>query len=211
MRKIFILLCVIALALTTTSFAIPVAAPETEATIPTTVPAETEPLEAEPTIIPTEAPTEPIETVPPTEFVPPEEWTSTTEGVNWYSDYRVYPTNEVTTAAGGYEIDIDFFAKLLYCEAGAMNWAGQVYTASAILNFCDRYEISMWEAGHTRKYFAVAPYVDYAEPTSEQYAVIDFVLMGGRIGEINHFRSGGKYHSFGTPICEVDGHYFSIA
>ena len=38
--------------------------------------------------------------------------------VNWYSDYRVYPIGKVTTTAGGEEFDIDFLAKLLYCEAG---------------------------------------------------------------------------------------------
>ena len=130
--------------------------------------------------------------------------------VHWYSTYRVYPTFEPTTHAGGAEIDIDFFAKLLYCEAGSMSWEAQVYTASAILNFCDRYNVSMWDAGHNIKQFAVAPYVDEAIPREEQYEVIEYVMSGWRIAEICHFRMN-RYHTFGMPICEVDGHYFSVA
>ena len=129
--------------------------------------------------------------------------------VNWYSDYRVYSTGEITTTAGGKSFDIDFLAKLLYCEAGGMNWEGQVYTCSAILNFCDVEKRSLWEAGHDRNCFEPAPYVDNANPTKTQYEVIDWVINGGRIEKICYFRSGGKYHSFGTPVCEVDGHYFS--
>lgn len=181
---------------------------------PTQFPAQTEPTEI---IEPTE-PTEPtipeIEpTEPPTEVPSPGDEVPSVPDSNeviWYSDYRVYPTNEITSLAGGAEFDIDFFAKLLYCEAGGMTWEGQVYTASAILNFCDRYKISMWEAGHTTNMFAVAPWVDEANPKQMQYDVIEYVLNGGRIGEICHFRSK-HYHTFGTPICQVDGHYFSIA
>lgn len=129
--------------------------------------------------------------------------------VNWYSDYRVYPTGKITTTAGGEEFDIDFLAKLLFCEAGGMNWEGQVYTCSAILNFCDVEKRSLWDAGHDINCFEPAPYVDKATPTAVQYEVIDWVLSGGRIEKISYFRSGGKYHDFGTPVCEVDGHYFS--
>lgn len=130
--------------------------------------------------------------------------------VNWHSDYRVYMTGEVTTKAGGYDFDIDFLAKLLFCEAGGMNWEGQLYTCSAILNYCDVQGRSLWDAGHDSRCFEPAPYVDDAEPTQEQYKVIDFVLNGGRIEKICYFRSGGKYHDFGIPVCEVDGHYFSM-
>ena len=129
--------------------------------------------------------------------------------VNWYSDYRVYLTGEPTITAGGYDFDIDFLAKLLFCEAGGMNWEGQLYTCSAILNYCDVQGRSLWDVGHDSRCFEPAPYVDDVEPTQEQYKVIDFVLNGGRIEKICYFRSGGKYHNFGTPVCEVDGHYFS--
>lgn len=129
--------------------------------------------------------------------------------VNWYSDYRVYPTGKITTTVGGEDFDIDFLAKLLFCEAGGMNWEGQVYTCSAILNFCDVEKRSLWDAGHDISCFEPAPYVDKATPTAVQYEVIDWVLNGGRIEKISYFRSGGKYHDFGTPVCEVDGHYFS--
>ena len=130
--------------------------------------------------------------------------------VVWYSNYRVESTGEKTTTAGGAEFDIDFLAKLLYCEAGGMNWEGQAYTCSAILNFCDVENRTLWDAGHDVNCFEPASYVDYMMPTETQYEVIDWVLNGGRIAEICYFRSGGMYHDFGTPVCEVDGHYFSI-
>lgn len=130
--------------------------------------------------------------------------------VNWYSDYRVYLTGEPTTTVGGYDFDIDFLAKLLFCEAGGMNWEGQLYTCSAILNYCDVQGRSLWDVGHDSRCFEPAPYVDDVEPTQEQYKVIDFVLNGGRVEKICYFRSGGKYHDFGIPVCEVDGHYFSM-
>lgn len=156
-----------------------------------------------PTEMPTEPPTEPVTEPAPTESTWPEE-------VKWYSDYRVYPTGKVTTTAGGYSFDIEFLAKLLYCEARGMTWVGQVYTCSAILNYCDVQRHSLWDAGHDRNCFEPAPFVDKVKPNKMQYEVIDYVLNGGRIGEICYFRSGGKYHSFGIPVCEVDGHYFSI-
>lgn len=194
-----------------------VAPPTEEVTVAPSEPIEeTESMEpTEPIVEPTES-IEPIEpTDPITEETPVAPSTPITvpnkSCVNWYSDYRVYPTGEITTKAGGYDIDIEFLAKLLNCEARGMNWEGKVYTCSAILNFCDRYELSVWVAGHTYNCFSVAPYVDDATPTQAEYDIIDHVLNGGRIGEICHFRSGGKYHDFGRPICEVDGHYFSIA
>ena len=102
----------------------------------------------------------------------------------------------------------DILAKLLYCEAGNQSWEGQVYTCSAILNFCDRNNISIWDAAHNRNYFEPAPFVDDAEPTSVQYEVIYYVLNGGRIPEICWFRTD-YYHDFGTPVCKVGDHYFS--
>lgn len=156
---------------------------------------------------PTTASTEPIENTKFTEPYPAM-WVIENSCVNWYSEYRVYATGEPTYTAGGAEIDIEFLAKLLYAEAGGMNWEAQVYTCSAILNFCDRYGKSVWEAGHNADNFAVAPYVDYVQADNIQHEVIDYVLAGGRIAEINHFATW--WHDFGTPICEVDGHYFVI-
>lgn len=102
----------------------------------------------------------------------------------------------------------DILAKLLYCEAGNQSWEGQVYTCSAILNFCDRNNVSIWDAAHNQNYFEPAPFVDDAEPTSVQYEVIYYVLNGGRIPEICWFRTD-YYHDFGTPVCKVGDHYFS--
>lgn len=164
-------------------------------------------VEIESSIAPTVATLPPIEMIETSPVLPGEVVEESC--VNWYSDYRVYPTGKITTTAGGEEFDIDFLAKLLYCEAGGINWEGQVYTCSAILNFCDVEGRSLWEAGHDRTCFEPAPYVDRAVPTTMQYEVIEWVLGGGRIEEISYFRSGGKYHNFGTPVCEVDGHYFS--
>lgn len=161
------------------------------------------PIEQEEMVIPTEPEPEPVEPEPE----PEPEFVSS---AIWYSDYRVYATGEITTKAGGVDIDIEFLAKLLNCEARGMDWEGKVYTCSAILNFCDRYNIDVWRAGHTKNCFSVAPYVDDAKPTQAEYEVIEYVLSGGRIGEICHFRSGGAYHDFGTPICQVGAHYFSI-
>lgn len=102
----------------------------------------------------------------------------------------------------------DILAKLLYCEAGNQSWEGQVYTCSAILNFCDRNNVSIWDAAHNQNYFEPAPFVDDAEPTSVQYEVIYYVLNGGRIPDICWFRTD-YYHDFGTPVCKVGDHYFS--
>ena len=102
----------------------------------------------------------------------------------------------------------DILAKLLYCEAGNQSWEGQVYTCSAILNFCDRNNVSIWDAAHNQNYFEPAPFVDDAEPNSVQYEVIYYVLNGGRIPEICWFRTD-YYHDFGTPVCKVGDHYFS--
>lgn len=179
----------------------PINTEPTEPSKPTTKPSVS--------VKPATKPDEPTEGTTPTlpkPTVPP----LNSSKVEWYSDIRVYPTGEITTTAGGAPIDIIFFAKLLYCEAGIQSWEGQVYTASAILNFCDRYNLSMWEAGHTENCFAAAPWVDDAIPTQKQYDVIEYVLNGGRIEKICHFRTK-HYHTFGTPICTIDDHYFSIA
>lgn len=129
--------------------------------------------------------------------------------IDWYGSYRVKATQEVTTQAGGYEFDREFLAKLLYCEARGSNWEGQVFTCSAILNYCDEYDRSLWAVGHDAKAFSVAPWVDGARPNEMQYEVIDYVLSGGRIESICYFRTK-YYHNFGVPVCEVDGHYFSM-
>lgn len=183
----------------------PMASTPTIEIIETTVSQETVPITEE--TVPSEP--ESIKPEPPIVTEPSVESTPFPQEIEWYSDRRVYPLNTVTTAAGGAEIDIDFLAKLLYCEAGNMTKLGKIYTCSAILNFCDEYNLSVWEAGHSKNYFEVAPYVDDAKPTDEEYEVIDHVLNGGRIEEICHFRTK-RYHKFGTPICEIDGHYFSI-
>ena len=104
--------------------------------------------------------------------------------------------------------EIEILAKLLYCEAGGMTWDAQVYTCSAILNMSEYYGKSINSLAHKPGVYAVAGYVDSAKPKQMQYDVIDYVLKGGRIPEICYFRTD-YYHNFGTPVCEVDGHYFS--
>lgn len=148
--------------------------------------------EAEPETI---EPTEPEVELPPIE-------------INWYSDIHVEEIGVETTKVNGEPVDIEFLAKLLYAEAGIMDWWGKVYTCSAILNFCDTEQRDLWAAGHDKNCFAVAPYVDSVEPTEEIYEVIDYVLRGGRIADICYFRTG-YYHNFGTPVCQVGAHYFS--
>lgn len=161
------------------------------------------------TIPPTESTEPPEETIPEKEFVDSDEWFVTDIVVNWYSDYRVYNTGEPTTEIMGEEIDRDFLAKLLHAEAGGMSWGGKVYTCSAILNHCEESKMTLWECGHNKNHFSVAPYVDGIVPSEECYKAVDYVLAGGRIAEICYFRTK-HYHTFGTPICQVDGHYFSI-
>lgn len=99
-------------------------------------------------------------------------------------------------------------AKLLYCEAGSMSWKGQVYVCSAILNLRDYSGRSIWNMAHDYNTFSVAGYVDSATPTSTQYEVIEYVLNGGRIPDIKYFRTN-YYHSFGTPVCNIENVYFS--
>ena len=102
----------------------------------------------------------------------------------------------------------EILAKLLWCEARNQSWEGQVYTCSAILNYCERNNTSIWDAAHNINAFEPAPYVDDAEPTAMQYEVIYYVLNGGRISDICWFRTG-HYHNFGTPVAKVGDHYFS--
>ena len=102
----------------------------------------------------------------------------------------------------------EILAKLLWCEARNQSWEGQVYTCSAILNYCERNNTSIWDAAHNINAFEPAPYVDDAEPTVMQYEVIYYVLNGGRIPDICWFRTG-HYHDFGTPVAKVGDHYFS--
>ena len=102
----------------------------------------------------------------------------------------------------------EILAKLLWCEARNQSWEGQVYTCSAILNYCERNNTSIWDAAHNRNSFEPAPFVDDAKPTAMQYEVIYYVLNGGRIPDICWFRTG-HYHNFGTPVAKVGDHYFS--
>ena len=162
-----------------------------------------QPVIVEPEAIAPSEETEP-ETIEPTEpevELPPIE-------INWHSDIRVEEIGAETTEVNEEPIDVEFLAKLLYAEAGTMDWWGQVYTCSAILNLCDTEHRDLWAAGHNKNCFAVAPYVDSVEPTEETYEVIDYVLGGGRIADIRYFRTG-YYHTFGTPVCQVGAHYFS--
>ena len=102
----------------------------------------------------------------------------------------------------------EILAKLLWCEARNQSWEGQVYTCSAILNYCERNNTSIWDAAHNINSFEPAPYVDDAKPTAMQYEGIYYVLNGGRIPDICWFRTG-HYHDFGTPVAKVGDHYFS--
>ena len=102
----------------------------------------------------------------------------------------------------------EILAKLLWCEARNQSWEGQVYTCSAILNYCERNNTSIWDAAHNINAFEPAPYVDDAKPTAMQYEVIYYVLNGGRIPDICWFRTG-QYHDFGIPVAKVGDHYFS--
>lgn len=129
-------------------------------------------------------------------------------GIEWYSEERTSPYGWITTTSGGSEFDRDFLAKLLYAEAGIMGWTGQVYVCSAILNLCDRQNVSIWEAGHTKWMFAVSEIVDKQVPTQMQYDVIDYVLNGGRVMGVCFFRTN-YYHNFGTPMCRIENVYFS--
>lgn len=161
----------------------------------------------------------PIETIQtePTEIQIPEtqpetqpviQETELDESIIWYSEYRCVKTEEVTKYVNEQEVDVDFLAKLLFAEAGISNWTGQVYVCSVILNLCDYNKISLWDAGHNASMFEVAPYVDKMEPPKEIYEVIDYVLNGGRIAEVCYFRTR-HYHSFGTPICQIENLFFS--
>lgn len=104
--------------------------------------------------------------------------------------------------------DIDFFAKLLYCEAGSMGYDGQFWVASAILNLSERTGMSIWEMGHKVNMFAVAPWVDKAKPTQQQYDVINDALNYGWIANVSYFRTDYP-HSFGKFMTKVENVYFN--
>ena len=147
-------------------------------------------------------PTEPETTVAETEPTSPETEPIATDPPE---------TEPIIKSAAAREAleDPTFLAKLIWCESGTMSWEGQVYIGSAILNLSDTYEMSIWTMGHQENMFSVAPYVDYETPTQMQYDVIDYVInQGGRIPEVRYFQMG-CYHSFGIPVREIDGCYFS--
>lgn len=115
-----------------------------------------------------------------------------------------FKQNKITLPDSEYQI----LAKLLFREAGASSWDGMVYTCSAILNLSDYSGRTIMEMAHDKSTFSVAPVVDSAKPTERVYQVIDYVLQGHRVPDICYFRTN-HYHSFGVPVCEVGGHYFS--
>lgn len=115
-----------------------------------------------------------------------------------------FKQNKITLPDSEYQI----LAKLLFREAGASSWDGMVYTCSAILNLSDYSGRTIMEMAHDKSTFSVAPVVDSAKPTERVYQVIDYVLEGHRVPAICYFRTN-HYHSFGVPVCEVGGHYFS--
>ena len=49
----------------------------------------------------------------------------------------------------------EILAKLLWCEARNQSWEGQVYTCSAILNYCERNNTSIWDAAHNINSFNI--------------------------------------------------------
>lgn len=104
--------------------------------------------------------------------------------------------------------ETEILAKLLYREAGSMGYEGQHYVCSAILNLSDYTGRSVWDLAHDINIMAVAPIVDSAIPNETQYQVIEDVLNGARIEEICYFRTS-YYHSFGTPVCNIENVYFS--
>lgn len=104
--------------------------------------------------------------------------------------------------------EIDILAKLLYCEAGGMGYEGQLWVCSAILNLSDYTGRSVWNLAHDEGTMAVAPYVDYARPTAMQYEVIRDVFYGSRIEDVCYFRTL-SYHTFGTPMVQIENVFFS--
>ena len=104
--------------------------------------------------------------------------------------------------------EIDFFAKLLYCEAGGMGYEGQFWVASAILNLAERRQESIWEMGHNVNTFEVAPWVDNATPTQQQYSIIYEVLNNGWIANVAYFRTDYP-HSFGKFMIQIENVCFN--
>ena len=104
--------------------------------------------------------------------------------------------------------ETEILAKLLYREAGSMGYEGQRYVCSAILNLSDYTGRSIWDLAHDINTMSVAPIVDSAVPNETQYQVIEDVLNGARVEEICYFRTS-YYHSFGTPVCNIENVYFS--
>jgi len=104
--------------------------------------------------------------------------------------------------------EIDFFAKLLYCEAGSMGYDGQFWVASAILNLSQRQNMSIWEIGHNVNMFEVAPWVDNAAPTQQQYDIINEVLNNGWIADVAYFRTDYA-HDFGKFMIQIENVCFN--
>ena len=117
---------------------------------------------------------------------------------------NLYFVNTETTYT---EAEKKQLAQVLLCESGGSSWEAQVLTMSAILNHCDRGGglHVLDEINH----FAVAPYYRSKTPTSMQYEIVDYVLSGHRVANLNYFRSG-HYHDFGTRMLSIDNTYFSM-
>lgn len=120
------------------------------------------------------------------------------EVVTVYTSEQSYMTSQWKEALG----------RLLYCEAGSTSWDCQVWTCSAILNLLDYFGEDLYTAMHNPCRYDVQDRIDSVTPTQTQYDVIEYVLGGGRVAGVAAFRTG-HYHDFGTPMCEIDGVYFS--
>ena len=104
--------------------------------------------------------------------------------------------------------EIDFFAKLLWSEAGIMGYEGQFWVASAILNLSEYTDMSIWDMVHKVNMFAVAPIVDDAKPTQQQYDIIYEVLNNGWIADVCFFRTDYP-HPFGKFMVQIENVCFN--
>ena len=108
------------------------------------------------------------------------------------------------------EADIRDIAALVYLESGSQSYKCQKAIASVIFNRMIRYNMTAQQVIYQRGVFSPANRVSRTTPSRSCLKAVREVLESGATLplRVTAFRNG-RYHSFGSPYCCIDGVYFS--
>ena len=111
-----------------------------------------------------------------------------------------------------FDTQIDLLARCVEAEAGNQSKLGKQMVADVILNrvaspdFPDGIEAVISQKGQFATYSNGM--IDKAEPSEETWEAVRTELNGRIDTEILYFKTGG-YPAYGTPVTNVEAHYFS--